>query len=81
MKIKLILLICTGLMISSVHAAEKRITLNGLQQKIEQITKDQAAQSAIMEKEQSGLIKKMRELELKLSQADKTAKFEPYSYP
>jgi hypothetical protein len=58
----------------SVHAAEnKKITLSGLQQKVEQLKKEL--------QEQSSLAEKIRELEEKSSQANQTKKFPPYSYP
>lgn len=81
MRKELIFLTCAGLMISSVNAAEKKITLNELKHEVAQIKKDQESRSAATEKEQSEIMKKIRELELKLSQADRTAKYEPYSYP
>lgn len=81
MRKELIFLMCAGLMISSAHAADKRITLNELKHEVAQIKKDQESRSAATENKLSEIMKKIQELEQKLRQADRTAKFEPYSYP
>lgn len=70
-----ILFTCSSLALAPlIHAVEnKKVTLNELQQQVEQLKKAQ--------QEQSNLADKVRELEVKSKQADQTKKFTPYSYP